>query len=155
MPSTFAEILAKSGHLAYTTRGVSMRLLLKQGRDVVNIRARSSERCAKYDAALFVRDNGQYVLHRILKVLEGGYWIVGDNCVGGEFVREEQVIGVLESVTRNGRTLSMNAPMVRFYVLLWCAPWRTRFFVLRCKGFLRRVLVKIYRMTFKRMKNGV
>ena len=87
----FEEVLEKKGVIAYTNVGVSMLPLLRENRDIMIIRKRGADRLKKYDAVLFVRpevqDQSCYVLHRILKVLEDGYWIVGDNCVSGEYVR--------------------------------------------------------------------
>ena len=97
--------LRKKGYLAYTNKGVSMLPLLRQDRDVMVIQAQSTG-FRKNDAVLFQRDNGQYVLHRITKVKgDGLYWIVGDNCSRGELVREDQILGVLSEVKRDGKTV--------------------------------------------------
>ena len=103
--TNFEQELETHGSLIYTNRGVSMLPLLRQDRDILVIEKRGEERCRKYDAVLFKRDNGQYILHRILKLLDGGYFIVGDNCTDGEYVREEQVLGVLQTVRRDGKTI--------------------------------------------------
>ena len=52
--------------------------LIKQDRDLLIIEPVHG-RLKKYDVPLYKRDNGQYVLHRILKVREQGYVICGDN----------------------------------------------------------------------------
>ena len=139
---TFEEALDRNGFIAYTNVGVSMMPLLREGRDVMVIQKREKQRLSKLDAVLFIRPNvegrGHYVLHRILKVLPEGYWIVGDNCVYGEYVKEENVIGVLTSVMRDGKALDFASPGYRLYVRLWCAPWRFRFAVLRLRSFVRR-----------------
>ena len=70
--TTFEQELDSHGRIIFTNRGVSMRPLLRQNRDVMVIDKRGPERLKKYDAVLFRRDNGQYILHRILRVLEGG-----------------------------------------------------------------------------------
>ena len=142
----FRDMLNETGKIVYTTRGVSMRPLLKQGRDVVYIVKRPEGRLKLCDAVLFVRDNGQYVLHRILKLTENGYWIIGDNCVGGEYVREEQVIGVLSAVVRRGKTVKSDNRFYRLYVRLWCRPWRMRAFILRILHFGMRCVRKTIRI---------
>ena len=76
--STFEDQLAKTGKLIYTNRGDSMMPLIKQDRDLLIIEPVHG-RLKKYDVPLYKRDNGQYVLHRILKVREQGYVICGDN----------------------------------------------------------------------------
>ena len=145
--SSFEEILNKTGTLVYKTRGVSMRPLLRQNRDVVVLTAKDpAVRCRRLDAVLFKRQNGAYVLHRILKVRPHDYWIVGDNCISGEEVREEQVLAVLTSVKRNGREIRAADPGYRIYAHLWGDLWPVRFVLLRCRNLAFRVLRKIRRM---------
>lgn len=144
---SFEEYLEKNGTLVYTNVGVSMMPLLRQGRDLMVIRRKGEERCRKYDAVLFKRANGQYVLHRIVKVLENGYYIIGDNCVAGEFVREEQVLGILTEVSRDGRkTIRMTDRMYLVYVHLWCDALPVRCFLLRVKSVVRRIGGKVLRL---------
>ena len=141
MKTTFEEELGRSGKLLYTNVGVSMRPLLREGRDVMVIER--AEDFRTLDAVLFrrpgVSGRGAYVLHRILKVLpNGNYWIVGDNCIEGETVAKENVLGVLTGVMRDGKLLRVTDFRYRLYVHLWCAPYCLRFFVLRAKGWLKR-----------------
>lgn len=49
----------------------------------------------KYDVALYRRPTGEYVLHRVVKVLDGAYLISGDNRIWKEKVPEKWVIGVM------------------------------------------------------------
>ena len=145
--TNFEQELATHGSIIFINRGVSMLPLLRQDRDVMVIERRGAERCRKYDAVLFRRDNGQYILHRILKLLDGGYFIVGDNCTDGEFVREEQVLGVLKSVRRNGRTIRVTDPGYRFYVRvlrpIHRALIRPKQFLRRCGSFVKRKILRI------------
>jgi len=139
----FEEILERDGVLTYTNVGVSMLPLLHENRDVMIIRKRPHGSYRKYDAVLFRRPNvsgrGEYVLHRILRDNGNGtFWIVGDNCIGGETVREENILGVLTGIVRNGKENTLDSTAYRLYVKLWCAPFRFRFAVLRGKHFLRR-----------------
>ena len=142
--TTFEQLLEDQGYLVYTNVGVSMMPLLRQGKDLMIIRKRPEGRLKPMDAVLFRRDNGQYVLHRIVKLLPDGYDILGDNCLKSEYVREEQVLGVLSAVERNGRRIESDSRRNRLYVALWCRPYRLRTFLLRCKAFARRKLSQIY-----------
>lgn len=145
--TSFERELETHGSIIFTNRGVSMLPLLRQDRDVLVIDKRGEGRCRKYDAVLFKRDNGQYILHRILKLLDGGYFIVGDNCTDGEFVREEQVLGVLRQVRRDGKTIQVTDPGYRFYVRVLRPIHRAlilpRRFVRRCGSFVKRKLLRI------------
>ena len=88
---TLAQRLEQDGVIVHTNKGTSMMPLLRENRDLMVIRKRGAGRFHKYDAVLFRRENGEYVLHRILRVNPDSYWIVGDNCASGEIVGEEQV----------------------------------------------------------------
>ena len=144
----FEEVLERFGQLVYPNKGVSMMPLLRQDRDLMVIDRKGALPCRKYDAVLFKRSiTGKpdaYVLHRILRVNgDGTYWIVGDNCVSGETVREEQILGTMQAVIRDGKRVSVTDPRYRAYVHLWCDAWPLRFAVLRTKNFAGRVLRKL------------
>lgn len=146
MAMSFEEYLNKNGTLAYTNVGVSMMPLLRQGRDVMVIQKKGAERCRKYDAVLFKRRNGQYVLHRIVKILESGYYIIGDNCISGEFVQEDQVLGILTEVVRKKKTVRVTDWNYLVYVHLWCDCLPLRCFLLRLRYLVRRVGGKVLRV---------
>lgn len=135
--TTFAQELERTGHLIYTNKGVSMMPLLRQDRDLMILKKAEPGKLRKLDAVLFIRPNGQYVLHRILEEKDGVYWIVGDNCVSGEYVKEEQIIGVLTGVVRDGKTIDVEDPWYQRYVHLWCDHYRVRFAVLRVRNRVR------------------
>lgn len=135
---SFEQILERDGSLAYTNRGVSMMPLLRQGKDVMLI-----EKCEppykKYDAVLFRRNNGQYVLHRIMRVMDGSYYIIGDNCISGETVRQEQILGVLTGVKRNGKLIREDDRLYRCYVRFWWAIFPLRKVWMRLRPYLGAV----------------
>lgn len=146
---SFEEELARNGKIAYTNVGVSMRPLIREGRDVMLIEAPISKGFCRWDTVLFRRPGvigrGAYVLHRILKVLpDGTYWIVGDNCISGEIVSEKDILGTLTQVNRDGKkTIYISDFSYKLYVLFWCKPYHLRFFILRVISFLRKVKRKI------------
>ena len=161
---TFEEELAATGRLVYTNKGTSMMPLLRQGRDVMVIEACRARQVRKLDAVLFVRTGEpagetageaagetageavyrgrrDYVLHRVLRVNpDGTFWIIGDNCLNGETVPGDRIIGRLTAVLRGGRTLSVRNPVYRCYLQLWCRPYRLRILLLRGRNFLKRCL---------------
>lgn len=138
---SFEEVLNRDGRLAYTNVGISMQPLIREGRDVMIIEKRALSAIKRYDAVLFRRENvkgpGEYVLHRILKILpDGGFYIVGDNCTYGETVKPSQILGVLSGIYRHGKTVDFSSFRYKAYIALWCAPYHWRFFVLRTKRFI-------------------
>ncbi len=130
--SSFEETLERDGVLVYTNKGRSMLPLLRENRDLMVIERKGPERCKKYDAVLFKRGD-KYVLHRILKVREQDYYIVGDNLRKGDYVRDEQILGVLTQVVRDGKTINADDPAYLRYVHLWCGclPLRSGIFFVR------------------------
>lgn len=131
--STFEEELERHGSIVYTNVGTSMMPLLRQGRDLMVIKKRTEERCRKYDAVLFKRTNGQYILHRILKVREQDDLIAGDNCWQKEYVKEEQILGILTEIVRDGRKIKVTDKGYLFYVHLWCDFFLIRVFLLKSR----------------------
>ncbi len=120
--TNITELLEKDGVYVSTTSGVSMYPLLRNRRDTIVV-VRPSERLKKYDVALFLRGE-KYVLHRVIKVLEDGYLIRGDNCIAPEHVKDSQVIGVLSEICRGGKQLDLNGKGYKAYtrLIIFCHP---------------------------------
>jgi len=147
MTQSFEQVLNESGSLLYKNVGISMLPLIREGQDYIYIKKRPPERLKKNDVVLFsrphVQGRGRYVLHRIRKVnKDGTYWIVGDNCINGETVKEENILGVLSAVKRNGKTVNMTDSGYRLYVAL--VPLRRLLRVLVRP--VRAILRKLYHM---------
>jgi hypothetical protein len=71
----------------------------------------------KYDVPLYKRDNGQYVLHRVLKVRKNDYLICGDNrYYREEGISDRHILGVLSEVIKEGRTISVDSEEYKEYV---------------------------------------
>ena len=145
---SFEEMLDRNGYLVYTNVGTSMMPLLRQGKDVMEIRKKGPERCRKYDAVLY-KVNGRYILHRIIKVREKDYVIVGDNCFRKEYgITDDQILGVLTGIIRGGKHISVTDKKYLCYVHLWCDfyPIRAGFLYSRAKfGRVKSKLVWVIR----------
>ena len=144
--TSFEEMLDKKGYLFYTNVGTSMMPLLRQGKDIMEIRKKEPGRCQKYDAVLYkVRD--RYILHRIIKVRENDYVIVGDNCFRKEYgITDDQILGVLTGIVRNGKHISVTDKKYLCYVHLWCDFYPVRAGILYSKVQFSRVKGKLLRM---------
>ena len=137
--SSFEEILDRDGRLYYTNVGDSMMPLIKQGRDLLVI-VKPNGRLKKYDIPLYKRDNGRYVLHRILKVRENDYVICGDNRWSKETgITDRHIIGVLTAVVRDGKEISLDTRKYRMYTVLWCGLFPGRAFLLKVMHVWKRV----------------
>lgn len=78
--------------------GVSMLPMLRQGEDRVVLVP--PEFPLPVGTVVLFRRGRERVLHRIIAVRDGIYWIRGDNCVAAEKVAENQIIGVLAGYWR-------------------------------------------------------
>ncbi len=141
---TFEEELERSGKLVYTNKGVSMMPLLRENKDIMIIEKCAAADVKRLDAVLFTRKSPEktnYVLHRVLKVnRDESFWIVGDNCVSGEQVRGEQILGKLTEVIRDGKRIGADSAAYRVYAHIWCDAYPVRFFFLRARNFAKRCL---------------
>lgn len=127
---TYEEELARTGTIAFPVRGVSMRPLIMEGRDVAFVSAKQG-RLDRLDVGLFKRASGEYVLHRVLSVTEDGYLFCGDSQGFTETVDEGRVLGVLTGLVRRGRQVDLAGWAYRCYVALWCRPFGMRRALLR------------------------
>lgn len=107
--SSFEKVIAERGRLVYTNVGDSMYPLIKP-RDLLIIDA-VNRPLRLWDVPLYKRDNGQYVLHRIVKIKNGSYVMCGDNRCTSEYgITDRHIIGVLTGIVRDGRTLPVTMP---------------------------------------------
>ena len=95
------DVLKEKGVYMGPTVGVSMLPMLKTRRDTIVVKPKT-ERLKRLDVALYKRGE-DYILHRVLKSVDGGYIIRGDNCYADENVPEDAVIGVLTEFFRKDK----------------------------------------------------
>lgn len=117
----FEEALGQGKSVRFFPRGVSMKPMLWQGRDSV-ILSPLPEKLKKYDLPLYRREDGRFILHRIVAVGDGYYVCCGDNQWEREApVYHNQMIAVVTAFSRGKRSISVNAWGYRLYCRLWCA----------------------------------
>lgn len=130
---TIREVLDSGGEFTLYPRGTSMLPLIVQGRDSVTLVKAEEFRAG--DIAFYQRENGQYVLHRIIGERDGTFTMCGDNQLAPEYgVKPEQIIAKAAYITRKGSKITLRSLTYRLYVLLWRS-----FFIRRVYFKLRRV----------------
>lgn len=128
--------LAAGNTVRFAPRGCSMLPMLRQGRDKV-ILSPVTGPLKKYDLPLYRRDNGQFVLHRVVAV-GAAYTCMGDNQYEPEQgIRQDQILAVVTAFTRDDREISVKTPVYGIYCRVWHWLRPVRRFLGRCKGFLR------------------
>jgi len=139
MMPLFREYLAAGKSVHFSPMGTSMLPMLRQGKDRVVI-SPLPEKLRKYDIALYRRDNGAYVLHRIAAVGET-YTCIGDNqYVYEPGLRRDQMIGVVTAFERDGKLHSVQEPAYRLYAWLWHGTRSLRLLIHRVRNRLGRLL---------------
>ena len=120
--------------------GKSMLPMLCEGRDSVVLS--KVQRIKKYDIILYQRENGQYILHRVVKVGKT-YTCIGDNQFATEpGLRHDQMIAVVTAFYRGEKKYTTKSLSYQIYCRLWCFSRPIRHFWRRGCGWLRRHLWK-------------
>ena len=133
------ERLAAGESVRLSPHGTSMLPMLKDGRDQV-ILSPLPDKLRKYDLPLYRRDNGQYVLHRVIKAKDC-YTCMGDNQFAAEKgLRHDQMIAVVKSFVRKGKEYSTDCLRYKVYCRFWCAVRPLRHLSLKVRGVLRRIV---------------
>lgn len=140
MESVLLESLNDGGQFSMVTAGTSMMPLLRNRRDTV-VLLKPTGRLSRYDIPLYKRDNGQYTLHRVLKVCELEYHICGDNQLTIEKgITDDQVIAVVSKIIRNGKSIDLKKSVgYKFYLFFWCRCFFIRFVLLKFRGLISRI----------------
>ena len=130
------EVLGNGGTFSLTITGSSMYPFILGGRDRVTL-SPITKKLKKNDLPLYRRDNGQFVLHRVVKVCKDGTYICcGDHqCQLERGLRHEQMIGIATSYVRKGRKFTNKNLWYRFYRMTWTwvRKYRWVFFAIRDK----------------------
>lgn len=120
--------------------GTSMSPTFRSNKDTVYLKKVDSP-LAKGDVILYLRENGQYVLHRIIAVKNDVLILCGDNQFAPERLKPSQVIARVEGFQRKGKDYSVSHPGYRFWVWLWVGLYPVRrplILLRRCLGRIRR-----------------
>lgn len=132
------ERLAAGQSVSLSPRGVSMLPMLRQGIDTVTL-SPLPEKLKKYDLPLYQRDDGKYVLHRIVKTGES-YSCIGDNqFVYENGLRHEQMIALVTAFSRGERDHSVDEFSYKLYCRVWHYSRPIRHFSRRAINKLRRI----------------
>ena len=128
--NSFEDIIKEQGKLVYTNVGDSMYPFIKP-RDLLVIR-KLTRPLQKHDVPLYKRDSGQYVLHRVVKIKDGEYFLRGDNRAFTERgIYDRHIIGVLTEIIRDKKTIPLDDPKSRSHVKR--LPFR--YLAVKIKGF--------------------
>ena len=135
------QLLQDGNILKLKPQGYSMYPLFIPGRDEALIQQAALESLRKNDVVLYRRDSGILVLHRICRITDNGFYLVGDNQweVEGP-LRPSQIIGRLVAFVRDGKEISVRQSFYRFLSSLWLFLLPVRPLCFRLSAFFRTIL---------------
>ena len=118
--------------------GISMTPILHDKRDTVVLS--KPDKIKKYDIVLHQRENGQYIMHRIIKKRGDVLTIAGDFEIEKEYpVYTDAVIAKVTSFVRNGKSYTPNDFVIRLYSFIWVLIFPFRYMVLNLLNRVRKV----------------
>ncbi len=132
------EVLASGGEFSFIPGGDSMLPMLRNGLDLVSV-VSPPPRLKKYDLPLYRREDGSFVLHRVIKLLPDGYTVRGDSQTLREHVSPSQIVAVVSSFKRGEKTYTVKSFFYRLYCVLWVNLYLPRRFILH---FIRKAAKK-------------
>ena len=136
--SVLRELVEDGREVSLLVSGSSMSPFLAHQRDYIYFKKPDRE-LRKGDMVFYQRRTGQYVMHRIWKVKNDKYYMVGDaqQEIEGPLERE-QIFAVITKVQRKGKWIEPGNFWWEFFEKVWIniVP-------------VRRVLVKMYGIVYK------
>ncbi len=114
------EKLENDGEVTFTPFGHSMLPLFRDGKDSV-ILSKLDRKLKKNDLPLYQRNDGQIVLHRVIKVCKNGDFIArGDNQIIKEKnIKQQQVIAIVKRFKRKQKEYTIDLKGYKLYCGFW------------------------------------
>ena len=121
--SMLRELVQEGRSVNLLVSGNSMSPFLISQRDYVSFKA-PDRPLRKGDIVFFQRDDGRFIMHRIIRVhreADGrrSYKITGDNQTQLETVREDQIFGLIFAVERKGKKIVPGDFWWEFFARVW------------------------------------
>lgn len=138
-----AEGIKSGGTYRFYPKGVSMLPLLKEGKDSVVLSEVSSLK--KGDMVLYRRENGMFVIHRIIKK-SNTFTMCGDNqFLLEEGIKETQILAKVTAIYKKDKSLSLESFGYKLYKCF--LPLRR--FMLKIVFLAKRTVKRLLEKLFK------
>ena len=112
-------ILDEGAAVPLVVSGCSMAPFLAHGRDTVYL-SKITEPVKRGDIVLYRRKSGDLVLHRVCRVNQDGFNMVGDaQEIIETGIEPEQLLAVTTAVRRKGKLLTPSSCLWKFYKNVW------------------------------------
>lgn len=130
--------MQNGGRAKLTVTGYSMMPMLHNGRDAVEL-ILPDGLCKKGDVILYRREDGRYILHRIISAKGETYICCGDNQAEKEMVSHSQVLARMDGFFRKGKHYALTCGNYCFYKTLWVGGFPLRRFYISIRRRLGRM----------------
>lgn len=121
-----------------TVSGYSMRPTLHNQGDKVELVSKEKRAIKKGELVFFERENGECILHRVIKAEGDVLTVNGDAQVFTEKVKSAQVIGVARRLCRSSKWISCDSFLYRVYSSVWMALKPVRRVLIKLKSLFRK-----------------
>lgn len=134
--SDLLKLQMTEGSASLTVTGSSMVPMLYDRRSQVYLQ-KLGRGVKRGDVILFQRENGQYVLHRVIRLVNLTECVCcGDNCWETELVYQNRILGLVCAFTRKGKKYSTTQLGYRMYAWIWSHTMLARKPLLRVRRLL-------------------
>lgn len=120
MMEEIRQMISEGKTVTITLKGNSMNPFIVHLRDQMTLGPWKDEEIRKGTVALVKDIYGNYLIHRIIKREGNKVTLLGDgNVAQTETATLDNVIGIMQSLTRKGRTYTPNSLTWRLYSAIW------------------------------------
>lgn len=93
----------------FSPSGTSMLPLIRPDKDTVMLK-KAPEKLKKYDLPLYLREDGRFILHRVVGIKNDGYVMCGDNQYEREYgIKNEQILAIACGIRREDEVISADS----------------------------------------------
>lgn len=138
----YEKELVKNGVIAFVPSGNSMWPTLKHRKQSVIVKLKT-EKLKPMDVALYRREDGANVLHRVMRTTDFGYIMCGDSLFSLERVKEDSVYGVMVGFYRGKRYVEVTDADYIDQIKKWYANEKLRKFRVKTFYFFEELKSRI------------
>ena len=129
-----SDAIERHGSIIVSPVSDSMYPLIREQRDAV-VLGKARFPLQRFDVALYERDNGMLVLHRVMKAVGHSYDFSGDHYEQHETgIEDSQICALMTGFFHKEKYVSLDSAWYKLYCHVWCGTF-----------FLRKVTVRIWR----------
>jgi hypothetical protein rflaF_17574 len=138
------EMLESGGTVNFNPNGTSMLPTIMNHGDRVIIK-KPNRKLKKYELPLYRRDDGNFVLHRVVRVYDDSYGMCGDNQWTIEKgITDKHIVGLVTTIYRKGKAIDVEKnKLYKFYVRIWVNIMPIRHYLFGGFNKVKRIIKRI------------